>query len=109
MNQIIKLHRNCMLCMKPSSVDVPRSVLVKMSSGQDIQSAWPDSTPAQREIVITGTHDACFEAMTAESEASEASLFDPEAVSALGIVEPKVLEDPVTEEEDGAPGAGRDT
>lgn len=109
MNQTIKLHRTCMLCMKPSSVDVPRSVLVKMSSGEDVQSAWPESTPAQREIVITGTHESCFDDLTAESDSGGASLFDPEAVAKVGVVGPKALEDPVTEEEDGAPSAGKDT
>jgi len=65
----------CPLCGEDSYIDVPDD---KVQAILDfaahpfpkplIQQALPFLTPAQREVLITGTHDGCFEKMFPEED-----------------------------------------
>lgn len=56
------ISRECMLCGKPSSVEVSDEGYQKYRGGYFVQDAFPELTPAEREIIISGSHEACFDA-----------------------------------------------
>lgn len=58
----------CMICHKRSKITIPTEALRRWNEGAFIQVAWPDSTPEEREMLITGTHPDCWDAAFPEEE-----------------------------------------
>lgn len=58
----------CPLCGKVTVMPVPRDVVIAWRDGVHIQRAWPEATADQRELLITGTHAACWDEMTQDEE-----------------------------------------
>lgn len=56
----LKITDTCMLCGEPSSVLMPRAAWDRWQAGEFIQDAWSEATPADREIVISGSHSDCW-------------------------------------------------
>lgn len=54
----------CIVCGKTSELEVPAVTKTAMDAGMFIQDAWPGSTADQREMLISGTHPACWEVAT---------------------------------------------
>lgn len=50
----------CMVCHKPSEVTLTDSELRAYKRGAFIQDIFPSWTPAQRELLISGTHPECW-------------------------------------------------
>jgi len=82
------LARLCPFCGKGSQVTIPSQGLWDWEHGKFVQDAMPDLTPAEREIVMTGTHQKCFDDAFADDED-----YDPQG------------EEPV----EGCPDCGKDT
>jgi hypothetical protein len=56
----------CILCGKPSKVNMPDEAYIKWRNGAFIQDAWPEGTLAERETALSGTHSDCFDAAFGE-------------------------------------------
>lgn len=52
--------RTCILCGNPSEVDVPAQGLWDWEHGTSVQKAFPGLSAAEREMVLNGSHDDCF-------------------------------------------------
>lgn len=52
--------RPCVFCAEVSIVEVTPDRYRRWQSGEPIQTVWPEWTPAQRELLITGTHPVCW-------------------------------------------------
>ncbi len=53
----------CPKCRKASTVDVDPHALLAWRRGLLIQEAFPDLSVDDRELLITGTHPACWDEM----------------------------------------------
>jgi len=63
----VKVTKTCMVCRKPSEIVVSENRYnLWRHGGVRVQDAFPDLTQAQREILITGTHDSCWKALFQE-------------------------------------------
>lgn len=51
----------CPGCGERSTVQVDVFKLDRWLDGEHIQNVWPEKTPAERELMMTGYHDECFE------------------------------------------------
>lgn len=58
--------RRCIVCGKTGEVTVSLAGLRAWEAGAFIQDAFPTLTPGEREQILNGTHDACFESMFPE-------------------------------------------
>ena len=61
----------CGICGEASAVEVDEAALARREAGAKIQDAFPDMTPAEREVLVTGTHPACYDLMRAAAAAHE--------------------------------------
>jgi hypothetical protein len=53
----------CMMCGKSAELEVDDAALAAWRRDTHIQDAFPDMTPDERELLITGTHPKCWDAM----------------------------------------------
>jgi hypothetical protein len=60
--------RPCMNCNEASKVEVSAEEHAAMNSGAMIQDALPARDDAFRELVISGTHSACWDAMFGDED-----------------------------------------
>lgn len=60
--------RPCMFCGESATVTVPADGFAAWQSGTLIQRAFPEMTPDTRELLISGTHPACWDKMMAEED-----------------------------------------
>lgn len=51
----------CPVCDKESTYALDTQKVMEWQMGALIQNVFPEMTPAQRETLINGTHDECFE------------------------------------------------
>lgn len=58
----------CFHCGETSLVEVPTDGFHAWQSGTLIQRAFPEMPADTRELLISGTHPACWDAMFAEEE-----------------------------------------
>ena len=50
----------CPLCGESAMVSMPLAAYKAWQDGLAIQKAWPGSYKGERELLISGYHDACF-------------------------------------------------
>lgn len=50
----------CLFCGNTASIDVDPDALARWRGGEFVQDAFPDFTPDQRELLISGTHAHCW-------------------------------------------------
>lgn len=50
----------CIRCGRRSVVTVDAHGLALWRSGAHIQAVWPDKSDAERELLVTGIHEACW-------------------------------------------------
>jgi hypothetical protein len=60
-----------MHCSKGASVEVSAEGLARYRGGEVIQKAFPELSNGEREIILSGTHPECWEAMWAEDDDEE--------------------------------------
>ena len=58
---------SCCVCGKTTSVDVDRDRYMQWRFGMLIQSAFPQMSDDDRELLISGTHAKCWENLYAEA------------------------------------------
>lgn len=62
---------SCPLCLKPAIVELVPVAGLKawdQGKGEYIQAAFPDMSAGDREMILTGVHDACWNAAFGEEE-----------------------------------------
>lgn len=60
--------KGCLGCGEPSMLKMRRSQFEAYRDGAFVQVAFADWTPEQRELVVSGTHPACWTTMFGEEE-----------------------------------------
>jgi hypothetical protein len=67
----------CILCDKPNSIDGldPKAVAAWMA-GEFAQRAFPELGDDEREILVSGSHPACFDAAYVPDEGDEEADWD---------------------------------
>src|SRR6201981_693967 len=62
--------RSCMVCQKQGELTVKTAELEAWGDGTGpfIQDAMPSLSAGERELLMTGTHDACWDEMFADEE-----------------------------------------
>ncbi len=72
-NGKIHFETTCQFCSKPAIVEnIPADAFQRWQEGMFIQNALPMLTAGDREILISGTHDECWQkAFLSEEEESE--------------------------------------
>lgn len=58
----------CMVCDKTSYLEVEEESIILWQNGALIQDVFPDLTPSQRELLLTGTHDVCWDLLFKEED-----------------------------------------
>lgn len=53
--------RACMFCGEPSRVELTAEQAGALADRRPVQDVLPDVAPARRELLISGTHPACWE------------------------------------------------
>ena len=62
----------CMVCDKYEVWSLDREAVTRWQEGENIQSAFPDMKAEDREVLITGTHPACWDKLfPGEGESDE--------------------------------------
>jgi ribosomal protein S27AE len=56
--------RTCSMCGTGGVVSMPADAYERWAGGEAVQTAWPEGSPGERELLITGTHPACWAALT---------------------------------------------
>lgn len=62
-NLLITFNVTCPQCRQITAITVERDKLQQWRAGTYVQRIWPELTPDQRELLVTGTHPQCFDAM----------------------------------------------
>jgi len=61
MNDFIAVKtKPCCVCDKYEVWSLDRNAVTRWQEGENIQSAFPDMSAGDREILISGTHAACW-------------------------------------------------
>lgn len=68
LSRITHITQPCIMCGETSQVEVEVADLLRWRQGALVQDVWPHWTDGQRELLISGTHDACFDALFAEPD-----------------------------------------
>lgn len=69
--QMVVIRRKCVICQQPSQVIVPQEVMRKLNEGMFVQQAWPEGSADERETLISGSHPACYDTLTAQVDDEE--------------------------------------
>tara|TARA_B100000902_G_scaffold387282_1_gene431129 strand:- start:244 stop:477 length:234 start_codon:yes stop_codon:yes gene_type:complete len=56
----------CIVCNKISNVTIPTQGVFWYNQGKLIQECFPELSIGDRELLITGTHDECFDTFKEE-------------------------------------------
>ena len=59
----VKVQRTCMWCNKTYFINLDKAKVARHAAGEHVQNVWPELDAGQREQIISGTHDACFDDM----------------------------------------------
>ena len=70
------VERCCPWCGKLASVEVPTPAFRRWQSGVPVQSAFPTLTPDQREVLVSGTHPACWAKLFPDDDPHADDLID---------------------------------
>ncbi len=58
----------CIVCDNVTCLDVPAQGIFWYNQGKLIQECFPELSIGDRELLITGTHDECFDTLNIEEE-----------------------------------------
>lgn len=58
----------CPFCKVQSTVVMPTEAYVAFLRGSHTQDCWPEGTPDEREMLVTGTHGKCWDVIFDEDE-----------------------------------------
>ncbi len=63
MNYITK---PCIECGSTSVVTLDDTKVARWEGGEHVQNVWPEKSPSERELLITGIHGKCWDRMFGE-------------------------------------------
>jgi len=72
---IIVITQPCVICGRKSKVAMLRDHFEEWESGKNIQNVVPEMPVGTRELLITGTHEACWNTMSTEEMEEEEGEF----------------------------------
>ncbi len=58
----------CIMCGNTSELRLERDRVKRWLAGEHVQNVFPDMSADRRELLITGTHPACWDAMFADED-----------------------------------------
>ena len=53
----------CIQCGESSVLDLDDAKVLRHQAGEHVQNVWPEMSPDEREMLITGIHPACWDSM----------------------------------------------
>lgn len=62
-NEVINVLVHCSVCLKEKEITVTQEEFKNWQEGMLIQNAMPKLTPGDRELLLSGTCDDCFDKM----------------------------------------------
>jgi hypothetical protein len=62
---------NCTFCGKGTILSLPEYAVKEWQAGMLVQRAFPEMLPAQRELLISGTHPDCWGKFMVDDEDDE--------------------------------------
>lgn len=68
---IVVKTKPCTVCGEYEVWSLDRQAVTRWQEGENIQSAFPDMNAEDREILISGTHPACWTKLFGEDEENE--------------------------------------
>ena len=71
LNTVLVNNPKCLICGHGSQTRVDWLKYQRWQSGQLINTVFTELTPAQREVMISGTHPYCWDKMCPEGEDDE--------------------------------------
>ena len=60
--------RPCQMCGKTSVVRLDEEKFNRWRQGEHIQNVWPEMSADNREVLISGTHPACWDRLFADAD-----------------------------------------
>jgi len=63
--------KTCGVCDKYEVWSLDRQAVVRWQEGENIQHAFPDMSAGDREVLISGTHPACWDKLFPEEDSDE--------------------------------------
>jgi hypothetical protein len=63
----MQMNVSCLSCGYKETIGVTHGQYFQWAYGEMIQNAFPELTPDQRELILTGTCGKCFDEMFGES------------------------------------------
>ena len=63
MSMVFYETKSCTVCHKTSKVALQKASFIRWRDGEHVQNVWPEMTPDERELLITGTHPKCWDEM----------------------------------------------
>ena len=58
----------CIMCGEVTQLDLDDNKILRYQAGENVQAVWPEMPPGERELLITGTHPACWDEMFGGSD-----------------------------------------
>ena len=58
----------CTVCGRASFFELDSEEVARWQRGENIQVVWPDMPKEEREVLISGTHSACWDRLFAGTE-----------------------------------------
>jgi hypothetical protein len=65
---MISVTKKCPGCFQAVTIEVDKDNYFRWKGGELIQRAFPELTPDQRELLISGTHPECWDKMFADED-----------------------------------------
>ncbi len=57
----VELERYCTVCKLEYTLDLDTDKVIRWAAGEHVQNVWPELSRGDREQIISGTHDACWD------------------------------------------------
>jgi hypothetical protein len=55
--------RPCIVCNQASLIELELDRVERWIAGEHVQNVWPEMSPGEREMLITGTHPKCWDSI----------------------------------------------
>ena len=60
--------KRCIVCQVRTRISLDKARLDRWTGGEHVQNVWPDKDADFRELLITGTHPACWDKMFEDAD-----------------------------------------
>jgi hypothetical protein len=65
------IYKVCMHCGGETAIELDFNKYKRWRGGEYIQNVWPELTPDEREMIVSGTHPECWDALFPEEDEDE--------------------------------------